>query len=106
MVVRNDEFVHWKGHQSNLVVRYSFKPLPDRQIELARNINIQFNQTFGPGESSKPILDLYDQTSKHIEERREAVISRIRTRLEDQSVFMKSRFLNDSGESVIKGYAR
>lgn len=102
MTMRNDEFVHWKGHQSKLEVTYSFKHVSGNQCELARTINVAFNQCFGPGASSEPVLRLFELTARHVEDKRTAILGKIRERLQNKDVFMKSRLLNDRGESIIK----
>lgn len=102
MSLRNDEYVHWKGVNSQLSVTYSFKAVDLKTIELAKDINISFQQSFGPKENTDLIKQLFQETIKHIKKKRDSAITKVREHLKSPEVFSNSELLNQNGDSVIK----
>ena len=97
--IRDDEYVHWKGLQSKMAITYSFEVIDDKKCEFAKNIRINFQQSFGPGNSSE-ILKLFNQTMKFIEDKRNKVLSTVRLKLQNSETFLKTDFLDERGNLI------
>lgn len=102
LALRNHEFIHWKGFRSSIEVAYSFEPINPTQVNLAEKIQGQFKDSIGPKIDIAPLRKLYKATSDYVEQRRLTVLAKMRQRLADHEAFMKTQFLNENGESVIK----
>jgi hypothetical protein len=100
--LRNDEFIHWKGIRSAILVKYSFEPVSQVEVKFAENIHAQFKDSIGPGIDVIPFKNLYQETAKYIERKRIETLDTLRKCLGKEEVFEKCQFLNDINESVIQ----
>jgi hypothetical protein len=90
--LRNDEFIHWKGTRSNISVSYSFEVLSSTSVKFAEQLNGSFSDSIGPGLDVEPLRQLYLVTAKYIEDRRNVILDRLRSRISNHEAFLKCQF--------------
>ena len=102
MELRNDEFVHWKGVRSTVAVTYSVEVVNLNQFDFAKDLNVAYSDKIGPSNEAEMVAELYVTTLSYVENRRNELLGKLRTVLSQPDVFLKTQFLNENGESIIK----
>lgn len=102
MDLRNDEYVHWKGARSTILVKYSFAAITVTTCEFAKTIQANYSETIGPVQQPEQIRALFRVTQKYIDDRRSKELAAMRRQLLKKEVWLTTNFYNDNGEPVIK----
>jgi hypothetical protein len=100
--LRHDEFIHWKGIRSEISVRYSFEAVSAKQCNFAEELQGHYSESIGPGIDAAPLRELYSVCIKYVEQKRNEILEKLRKHLATPEIFLKSQFLNESGQSVIR----